>query len=128
MQEESEIIEIINEPGKVRAVHLSRPELNGYTLGEDASFLLRTALFGVSRVELYEVVSGTDRYPPGRIAKVTLSYPELDRLMSAYQKHRAAQEEKERVYQEHLAATQAASFASDSEDFDPFLDEEVSVN
>ncbi|MGH2507464.1 MAG: hypothetical protein ACRDHZ_08695 [Ktedonobacteraceae bacterium] len=109
---EQEIIELVHEPGKVHAVHLSRPELNGYTLGDDASFLLRTALFGVSRVELYEMVSGTDRYPPGRIAKVTLSYAELDRLIGEYQKHRAAQAEKERTYQEKPA----------EDDFDPFLD------
>lgn len=109
---EQDIIELVHEPGKVHAVHLSRPELNGYTLGEDASFLLRTALFGVSRVELYEVTSGTDRYPPGRIAKVTLSYSELDRLIGEYQHHRAIQEEQERAIQKKLKA----------DDFDPFLD------
>ena len=118
---EQEIIELVNEPGDVLAVHLSRPELNSYTLGDDASFLLRTALFGQNRVELYEMVSGTDRYPPGRIAKVTLSYAELDRLIGEYHKHQAAQQEKERTYREKRAE-QAASYASGADDFDPFLD------
>lgn len=120
-QKASEVIELVNTPGEVCAVHLSRPELSAYTLGENAGFLLRTALFGVNRVELYEVVSGTDRYPPGRVAKVTLSYEELDRLMGEYQKHRAALEERERAYQEKLAA-QAASYTGGADDFDPFLD------
>lgn len=115
---EQEIIELVNNPGEVRAVHLSRPELSGYALGEDASFLLRTALFGQDRVELYEMVSGTDRYPPGRLTKVTLSYAELDRLIAEYRKHQVAKEEKERVYQEK----RAAFYTGGTDNFDPFFD------
>lgn len=120
-ESEQESIEFVNDPGEVRGVHLSRPELNGYTLGENAGFLLRTALFGQDRVELYEIVSGTDRYPPGRIAKVTLSYAELDQLITEYRKHWAAKEEKERVYQEKLAV-QTVPSTDGADTFDPFFD------
>jgi hypothetical protein len=112
-----EVVELTAEPGKVRAVHLSKPSLDGYQLGDNAGFTLKTALMGYERVEIYEATSGTDRYPPGRIAKVSLTFAELDQLVTEYQKHRAALEEAE---QARKASQRSAASASD--DFDPFLD------
>ena len=117
MENTDEVVELASEPGKVRAVHLSKPYLDGYQLGDNAGFALKTALMGYERVEIYEATSGTDRYPPGRIAKVSLSFAELDQLMTEYQKHRAALEKAE---QERKASQSSAASASD--DFDPFLD------
>ena len=108
----NKVVPLADEPGKVRAVHLSEPSLDGHQLGENAGFVLKTALMGYKRVELYETTSGTDRYPPGRIAKVSLTFAELDQLLLEYQKHRAALEE----------AEQARESVPASDDFDPFLD------
>ena len=117
-EKQAEVVELAVKPGELRAVHLSRPDLSGYSLGEGGSFVLRTALFGLSRVELYETVSGTDRYPPGRIAKVSLDYDELERLVDEYGKHKAAMEEVEAKRKAEQAVYQQAH----ADDFDPFLD------
>jgi hypothetical protein len=112
------VIELVNEPGEVRAVHLSSPYLNAHQLGDDAGFSLTTALFGYKRIEIYEATSGTDRYPPGRIAKVSLTFEELDRLIEEYGKHKAGIEEVEAARK----ASQGAAPAPSGDDFDPFLD------
>ena len=118
MENADKVVELTGEPGGVRAVHLSQPRLDGYQLGDNAGFVLKSALMGYDRVELYETTSGTDRYPPGRIAKVSLTFAELDQLMTEYQRHRAALEEAE----QKRKASQSTSAAGASDDFDPFLD------
>src|SRR5438876_397366 len=65
MENADQIVEVAGEPGGPRAVHLSQPRIVGHQLGDNAGFTLTTALMGYERVELYEAVSGTDRYPPG---------------------------------------------------------------
>jgi hypothetical protein len=111
-----EIVELTNEPGQVYAVHLSKPHLDGYQLGDNAGFVLKSALFGHNGVEVYEATSGTDRYPPGRISKVSLSFEEIERFIAAHQKHQAARKAAEEDHQKRLKV------AILTDDYDPFID------
>ena len=116
-EEQNYVITLTHEQGEVRAVLLSKPTLDGHQLGNDAGFTLTSALFGYNRVELYEAVSGTDRYPPGRIAKITLSFEELDRLIIEYQQHRAEIEaEKQQA---------KAQQVTNQDEYDPFFDSDA---
>lgn len=57
----------------------------GYQLGRDGDYRLLTAAMDSESVTLFEAVSGTDRYPPGRNMHVCLSAEEFDQLVRARQ-------------------------------------------
>jgi hypothetical protein len=96
-----------------REVYLLNKPDGSYNQGEEGDYRLLTAVFGSSRVILYEAISGTDRYPPGRNMHVELSFEELELLVKSRQEHKAAAMKKQEEYNQkyHLAG-----------DYDPFLD------
>jgi len=97
-----------------RTVLLSIPSVSPYTLGQDGSFRLATAVMGDEQVVIYEAVAGSDRYPPGRTMRVVLSLAEMDALIEHYATHRAAMEEQQRA--------DSRQWSTHTDDFDPFLD------
>lgn len=110
-EEEKKIVELKSETHD-RIVLLNEAHSGGYG-GLNGDYRLVTAVLGYNQCVLYEAVSGNDRYPPGRNMHVELSFEELETLLTAYTRHKAAQEE--------AKAKQATTLPGD--DFDPFLDD-----
>lgn len=100
-------VHVLTDDGYRRAVSLDVSL--GYDLGADGDYRILSAVLGERRVVLFEAVSGTDRYPPGRNMHVSLSAEEFDQLVAAVTQFRAGQESPDarRLH----------------DDFDPFLDE-----
>ena len=114
--EKEEAIVLRSDEGGPRVVLLSRPQVDTYTRGSAGDYRLMSAIIGSGQVELYEAISGTDRYPPGRNQHVSLDFAEVDALIEAYTKYKAEQEKREAEYREAVGKTK-------TDDFDPFLDE-----
>lgn len=81
-------------------------------LGQQGGHRLLTMNMDDRMIYFYEGVSGTDRYPPGRMMHVTLSKAELERAIKIYQ-DRLARREKEEAEAKKMTT---------GDDFDPFLD------
>lgn len=94
----------------------------GYALGQEGDYRLLTATMNEQNLVLFEAVSGTDRYPPGRNMHVSLSMDEFDTLVLAVQQFRAEVETKHAQEREALEASRA-SHLDTGDDFDPFLDD-----
>lgn len=116
MSEKQEAIVLRSDEGGPRVILLSRPQVDTYTLGTAGDYRLMSAVIGSGQIELYEAISGTDRYPPGRNQHVSLAFAELDQLIEAYSKYKAEQEKRKAEYREAVGKPKA-------DDFDPFLDE-----
>ena len=117
MAEEKNEVQVLTGDEWKRVVQISATI--GHDLGADGDYRLVSAALDDSHVVLFEAVSGTDRYPPGRHQQVRLAAKEFDRLVLAVQKWRADCEEREAREREARKAD------SDSRgDYDPFLDDE----
>ena len=87
----------------------------GTYLGGEGDHRILTLNMDNNSVHIYEAVSGTDRYPPGRMMNVKMSRAEFEAIIKTYQGRAARMEEKERKEREAYAAP------ARGEDFDPFL-------
>lgn len=88
-----------------------------YQLGGDGGQRLVTFNLDDQTVTIYEAVSGTHRYPPGRMMGVSLSAKEFEEMLTIYQARKVRKEEE-------AAADKAAAEAYtkyQKDDFDPFL-------
>lgn len=85
-------------------------------LGREGDYRLLTAALDGENIVLFEAISGTERYPPGRNMHISLSAEEFDRLVVAVQQFRADQEQQQAEWNAEQGIPQ-------SSDYDPFLDE-----
>lgn len=90
----------------------------GASLGLQGDHRLLSMNLDNQRIVIYEAVSGTDRYPPGRNMRVEISGQEFEAMIKIYQDRLMRAEELQAKWR---AAHPAAAAASD--DFDPFLDD-----
>lgn len=90
---------------------LNEPDAS-WNNGSEGDYRLLTMTCGRYDIAIYEAVSGTDRYPPGRNMHVRMSFEEMDKLMIGYT---LLKEERERLEAERKAK---------SGDFDPFFNDD----
>lgn len=97
--------------------HLIGVETTG-DLGTNGGHRLVTLNLDDHFVYLYEAVSGTDRYPPGRMMHVNLSRVEFERAITIYTARLGRMEEEAAKRRKEAADKKEAG----GDDFDPFLE------
>ena len=121
MAEEKDQTQVLATNSYGRAVTLGA-DLD-YSMGDNGDYRVVSAILSAKEIKIYEAVSGTDRYPPGRNMHVSLSAEEFGRLVQAYQQLLAEQEEEERRQREARTIRAAGVAGAQGDDYDPFLDE-----
>lgn len=89
----------------------------GIYLGSGGDHRLLTLNMDGLNIHIYEAISGTDRYPPGRIMNVMLSRSEFDAIAKIVAGRVARLEERQKKEREEYEAA-----GKTGDDFDPFLD------